>query len=227
MLFTAIIIGFAGSLHCLGMCSPLAMAVTRLRKPFIINRLFYNGGRIFVYGILGVFVSIFGSLFQFTAFQNIFSLSLGCLLILFGIIGISSVHVPFLTTGALKVTGLVKNLFSIFLQKKGLLSITCMGMLNGLLPCGLTYLALTYCLTLSDAWHGFLFMLIFGAGTLPVMLGLTSALQPLITRFDINFRRITRIVLIVLGGLLITRSLLFHLPYNGNTIAKENIVICR
>jgi len=227
MLFTAIVIGFAGSLHCLGMCSPLAMAVTNLRKPFIVNRLVYNGGRIFTYGTLGALSTIFGSLFQFTGFQNIFSVGLGSVLIVFGIMGVSSIRVPVLTNSILKITGSLKNLFSAFIQKKGILSITIMGMLNGLLPCGLTYLALTYCLALMDPIQGFLFMFIFGVGTLPVMLGLTSIIQSLITRFNINFQRLTRIVMIALGGLLITRSLYDHIHEGTASRTKEEIVICR
>ncbi|HMR57037.1 MAG TPA: sulfite exporter TauE/SafE family protein, partial [Cyclobacteriaceae bacterium] len=51
-MWTAIVLGLAGSLHCAGMCSPLAMAVTA-KKPFVINKVVYNSGRILIYGLLG------------------------------------------------------------------------------------------------------------------------------------------------------------------------------
>ncbi len=225
MWVTAIIIGFAGSFHCLGMCSPLVMAVSSISTPYFANRLIYNVGRILSYGILGAIVTTFGSLFQFSGFQNILSIGLGGVLIVFGLAGISHIRIPFVSTPLQSITSGLKKLFSKFLERKTFLSLAAMGMLNGLLPCGLTYLALTYCLTLADATSGFLFMLIFGAGTLPVMLGFTSVIQLLISKF--NFRKITTVMMITLGTLLITRSLYTHYHENAIPLASDNVVICK
>ncbi len=227
MWLTALVMGFAGSLHCLGMCSPLAMAVTTLRKPFFINRLVYNGGRIFCYGLLGALVSSFGSLFRLSGIQNILTISLGCVLILVGLGGISHIRIPVLTGMIQRITFAIKGLFSGFLQKKTILSMAMMGMLNGLLPCGLTYLALTYCLTVAHAADGFFFMLIFGAGTLPVMLGFTSGLQSLITRFNFSFRNFSTVAMITLGILLITRSVYVQYHAKNHYQSEDTTVICR
>lgn len=225
MWISALLIGLAGSLHCLGMCSPLAMAVTTLRRPFLLNRLVYNGGRIFTYGLLGALVSSFGSLFGLSGFQNFLTIFLGSVLVIMGLAGTGQIRIPILTRLIQKIVTAIKILFSELLKEKTILSISIMGMLNGLLPCGLTYLALTYCLTLTNAASGFLFMLIFGAGTLPVMLGFTSVMQVFISRFEFNFRKLTTVVMIALGTLLITRSIYVH--YNNNTSPKDSIVICR
>ena len=225
MWISALLIGLAGSLHCLGMCSPLAMAVTTLRRPFLLNRLVYNGGRIFTYGLLGALVSSFGSLFGLSGFQNFLTIFLGSVLVIMGLAGTGPIRIPILTRLIQKIVTAIKILFSELLKEKTILSISIMGMLNGLLPCGLTYLALTYCLTLTNAASGFLFMLIFGAGTLPVMLGFTSVMQVFISRFEFNFRKLTTVVMIALGTLLITRSIYVH--YNNNTSPKDSIVICR
>ncbi len=227
MWLTALVIGFTGSLHCIGMCSPLALAVTSLRKPFIINRLVYNGGRIFSYGLLGAIVSAFGSLFDLSGFQNILTVTLGGVLVIIGLTGLSHIRIPILTGVIQRIGIAIKNLFSRFLQKKTILSITIMGMLNGLLPCGLTYLALTYCLTVGNAANGFFFMLIFGAGTLPMMLGITSVLQVLISRFNFSFRNFTTVAMIALGALLITRSVYVQYHENGNLPSADSIIICK
>lgn len=226
MLFTAIVLGFAGSLHCIGMCSPLAMSVTASRTPFLINRIVYNGGRILTYGLLGGLVSVLGSLVRIPELQNILSAAVGSVLVLLGLTGVSTIRIPLLTTFMVKLSGFVKSLFTVFLQRKGFLSIAFMGMVNGLLPCGLTYLALTYCLTLTDGLHGVLFMLIFGVGTLPAMLGATSVIQSLIHRFRINFKKLTTVVMITMGLLLISRSFFTHQHHIDNPI-KQEIVICR
>jgi sulfite exporter TauE/SafE len=224
---TALIMGLAGSLHCLGMCSPLAMAATGVHRPFVLNRLVYNAGRIFSYGLLGGIVAAFGSIFDFPRVQTIFSLTLGAVLILMGLTGSGHVRIPLLTSLLQRITGLIKVAFSELLKKKTFVSTVALGMVNGLLPCGLTYLALAYCATAGGALDGFSFMLVFGIGTLPVMLGFTSLLQGLMSRFSFSVVRFTSITMVVVGALLITRSAISHTPDIGILKAGIPIVICK
>jgi uncharacterized protein len=205
MWITALILGLAGSLHCVGMCSPLAMAVTHIRSPFIINKLLYNGGRIFTYGLLGALASSFGLFFQFSSYQNILSITLGCILLLIGVGGISGIKIPLITPFIQFIVLRLKVLFGRFLKQKSYPAITVLGILNGLLPCGLTYLAMTYCLTLQGPLDGFYFMLLFGTGTLPVLLGITGVFNFLVKRFQFNIGRLSTVMFIFLGCLLIAR----------------------
>lgn len=226
MILTAFMLGLAGSLHCVGMCSPLVMAVTNLKGPQFVNRLVYNMGRIFSYGLLGLVAATFGSLFQFSGFQNAISTALGALLILGGILGLTTVKIPLLTTGMLTLTGTIKKIFSKFLSKKTISSLTLMGMLNGVLPCGLTSIALAYCISLSTPQEGLLFMLIFGLATLPVMLGLTSIFQIYIKKLNFSFHKVTTVTMILLGILLISRSLL-AVRHSAPDAAGTAITICQ
>lgn len=222
MWITALILGLAGSLHCVGMCSPLAMAVTRVRTPFIINKLLYNGGRIFTYGLLGALASSFGLFFQFTAYQNILSITVGCLLVLIGIGGISGIKIPIVTPSIQFIVLRLKVLFGKFLKQKSYPAITALGILNGLLPCGLTYLAMTYCLTLQGPLDGFYFMVLFGAGTLPVLLGITSVFNFLIKRFRFNTGRLSTAMFIFLGCLLIARVMFAKGADHTHTTVQMN-----
>lgn len=224
MFLTALVIGFLGSLHCAGMCSPLAMAVTNLSKPAFINRFVYNGGRILSYGLQGIAAASVGTLFEFTGLQQSFSITLGMLLIIAGFAGITRFNIPFLTKGIQKLTTFLKINLSAFIQKKTKVALIITGVLNGLLPCGLTYMALTYCLTLAHPFHGFIYMLVFGIGTLPVMLGFTSIVQLLITRLHINFRKVTTVTMVSLGALLIGRSVHVHPETVHPT---DEITVCR
>lgn len=229
MWITALVLGLAGSLHCAGMCSPLAMSVTSLRGPFLMNRLLYNSGRVFTYGLLGALVSAFGQLFSFSAFQNILSLGLGSTLVLLGIGGISGLRIPVVTSAIQKFTSWLKVLFGKFLERKTYSAIAFMGVLNGLLPCGLTYLALTYCLVLQGPLDGFNFMVLFGAGTLPVMLGFTWAIQYLVKRFRLNFNCISTVLLIFLGCLLVGRIFIqpaHHSGINHSMKMEKAEVLC-
>ncbi len=75
MLITALIMGFAGSLHCAGMCSPLVMAMTSMKRGALINKLIYNSGRILTYGFFGALVSSVGAILPLSKYQNLFSIA--------------------------------------------------------------------------------------------------------------------------------------------------------
>jgi uncharacterized protein len=227
MIWTAIILGFAGSLHCMGMCSPLAMAVANLSPTVILNRILYNAGRVLTYGVLGSIVSTVGLAFPLIKFQNLLSILLGIALLVIGISGVSAIRIPVVTTTLARLNIILKKLFSGFLQDKNHRSTFILGSLNGLLPCGLSFLALTYCITLAKPWDGFGFMLLFGLGTLPVMLGFTSVFNWLILRLHVTSQRLTTSLMIVSGVLLIVRVFIIHVPEAG-CVSPEviDIVVC-
>lgn len=227
MFLTAIIMGLAGGLHCAGMCGPLVMAVTA-KNPFVGSKIIYNTGRVLTYGILGLGAGAVGSIIQLTAFQNVLAYVVGGVLLLMGFGAISGVKIPILTSLVNRFTAWLKITFGKFLQGKR--NIFFLGMLNGLLPCGLTYLALTYCLTLSSFTEGFLFMIIFGLGTIPVMVGVLWLLGITLYKLKLSYRKISMIVLIGIGSLVIGRALVSHTNHVNNGANSEVIageVICR
>ena len=227
MLVTALIMGFAGSLHCVGMCSPLAMAVSNMNPQAFLNRIIYNIGRMLMYGILGTLIASAGYIIPISKFQNLVSILLGIALLLIGV-GLLKANIPFLTKVVTTFTGFIKNLFAKYLTRKSYRSVFLLGMLNGLLPCGLVLIALTYSLTLQSPWQGFIFMVVFGAGTLPVMLGLTSIISQLVQRFNFSLRHITTGMLIASGILLIARVFIVQLPHHPNIQQGViDIVLCR
>src|SRR5687768_17226209 len=228
MLWTAFILGFAGSLHCMGMCSPLAMSVTNLSSNVILSRIVYNLGRIATYGILGVIVASVGLGFPLTKYQNLLSILLGISLLVIGSAGVTIIRVPFLTNVLGSFSLLLKRLFSKFLQRKNHLSTLTLGSLNGVLPCGLSFLALTYCITLAGPADGFIFMIAFGLGTLPVMLGFTSVFHWMVSRLNVQVKSITTSMLILSGLLLIGRVFFVHVPHADSVQQGViDIVLCR
>lgn len=225
-MWTAVIMGLAGSLHCAGMCSPLAMAITS-KKPFLPFKLVYNTGRILTYGLLGALAAGFGSLFMLTSYQSLLSFSIGAVFLLMGIGAISGVRIPYLTEGLNRFTSRLKRMFNFWLQRKGLAPVFFMGMLNGLLPCGLTYLAMTYCFILPKAVDGFFYMLLFGVGTWPVMIGITWLMGLGFKRITVNYQKITTIVFIAIGIWMVARSFTSpetHAHLSGNASKEE--VLC-
>ena len=84
-LWTAFLIGFAGSLHCIGMCGPIAIALpigetSRIR--LLLGRVLYNVGRILTYGLLGLGAGLIGQTVHVSGYQQIVSIVLGSLILL-------------------------------------------------------------------------------------------------------------------------------------------------
>jgi sulfite exporter TauE/SafE len=224
MLTTALLMGFAGSLHCIGMCSPLAMAVSRFNRAAFVNRVIYNVGRIFTYALMGLVFGLAGEMIPLQNFQNIFSLVLGVCFLLFAFIGMDKVHIPLLSNGLIKLSIALKITFSKFLARRTYFSVLTLGALNGLLPCGLTFLALSYSITLASAWESFYFMLVFGVGTLPAMLGVTLGVSSLVKRLNVNMKNVTVVMFFITGCLLIARV---YVHYDFGHHQKEtDIVTC-
>jgi uncharacterized protein len=228
MLLTALLMGIAGSLHCAGMCSPLILAVTA-KRPHIAQKILYNTGRIFTYGMLGIVASTVGMFIQLSAYQQVLSILVGGMLLVIGLGGISGVKIPVLTSAIVHITLWLKRKFGFVLQHKGAWSSVLLGMLNGLLPCGLTYLAMTYCLSLTAWWEGFIFMFVFGLGTWPVMLGATSLLGFSGVFLKRNLSRMITILFVISGCLLIGRGVFIHAhqPVGDADSLIQSEVICR
>lgn len=228
MWVTALVIGFAGSLHCIGMCSPLAMAVTSMNASAFRSRLIYNSGRVLTYGLMGAAVAGAGFLLPFDKFQNMISISLGIAMLAVGFGSLKSIRIPGLTQLMQRFITLLKGLFARHLKRKNMGTMALLGALNGLLPCGLTIVALTWCLTLQGPLDGFYFMLIFGAGTLPAMLGLTSAIPMIIKKYHWNLQKITSTMIILSGVVLIARVFIIHLPHTSpGAHSLADIILCR
>ena len=227
MWLTALILGFAGSFHCMGMCSPLVMAVSSMKTTAVLNRILYNAGRVATYGLMGAVVATIGFALPLNQYQGVMSILLGTTLLFMGLSG-QKVNIPGLTVAIQKFTSFIKRKFGHYIQQKNKTSMIILGSLNGLLPCGLTFVALTYCLTLHGPLDGFNFMLLFGAGTLPVMLGLTSLIHLLLKKSKLKLQRVTTTMLIVSGCLLIARVFLIHLPHASSLgEGLKDIVLCR
>lgn len=229
MFITAVLVGLAGGLHCAGMCGPLVLAATA-RNPFLYTKIIYTLGRILTYGMMGALAGGLGSLIQLTEYQSALAFILGGLFLLMGFGAISGIKVPVLSKLINRFTGWLRVIFGAFIQKKGNSAFLILGMLNGLLPCGLTYLAMTYCLTLDTYWEGFLFMVVFGLGTVPLMTGAMWAVGKILNRVRVNYQKVSMILLIAVGSLIIGRAVFSHKHTSGNYMQTQlttEEVLCR
>jgi uncharacterized protein len=215
LFIAALLSGLIGSLHCLGMCGPIVLMLpvgTISKTELLLGRLMYNFGRVITYAILGAFSGLLGHLIFLAGYQQALSIILGAIILLAFILPrrlIRRMSPSFVRN----FTDRLQSLWAGLLNSSRLISLLFIGLLNGLLPCGLVYVALAAASTTGNALKGSLYMAIFGFGTVPLMLifSLFSGLLP--GGFRRLAFRLVPIGAIALGILLIIRGLSLGIPY--------------
>lgn len=211
-LWSALILGVLGSLHCAGMCGPLALAlpsVGRTPASFVAGRLAYNAGRVITYGLLGAFFGLIGGTLAVAGLQRWLSIAAGAA-ILIGLL-LSSRFA--LALPAINTVGWLKSAFGKLLQQRTLSSLLFLGGLNGLLPCGLVYVACAGATATGNLQTGVMYMLVFGLGTVPMMLGIGLFGQKLQIWFRFRLEKLVPACLTLVAVLLILRGLSLGIPY--------------
>lgn len=210
--WTAFLLGLVGSAHCAGMCGPLALALPttgNTHATFLIGRVLYNSGRLATYATLGAIFGLIGQSFALAGFQRWISLAAGAAILL-GLLASSRFA---LGLPAITAVGWLKSSFGKLLQQRSLTSVFLLGLLNGLLPCGLVYAAAAGATATGHFLDGALAMLAFGLGTVPMMLGFSLAGPRLHTTFRFRLQRFIPASLAIVGALLILRGLALGIPY--------------
>ncbi|MFC5625330.1 sulfite exporter TauE/SafE family protein [Algoriphagus winogradskyi] len=170
MLWTAFILGFLGSFHCVGMCGPIALAVGGSgSKSFFYNKILYNLGRSITYALLGLIIGSIGFSLSLAGVQQGFSIAMGVLILIMALSYKKSDQ--FLTIPALSgIVMWVKRQLNRFLKAGGPFAFFGAGLANGLLPCGMVYMALIAALAFQSPLLGATYMFFFGMGTIPLLL---------------------------------------------------------
>ncbi len=99
------------------------------------------------------------------------------------------------------------------LQRNSLSAQAALGALNGLLPCGLVYVAAVGAAATGHPASGAIFMIFFGLGTFPMMLGIHIAGQRLAIPPGFPIRSVTRTAVLMMSFLLILRGLGLGIPF--------------
>jgi len=211
----ALVIGLMGSFHCLGMCGPIAMALPlkdNTTAGRILSSMLYNFGRVLTYGLLGVIFGILGRGFYLGGIQQWVSIALGVIMVL-------SVLFPLLFKKlslegvAARFSGKIKAGFGKLFGIRSLSSLFTIGLLNGLLPCGLVYIALAGAITGHSAMEGAFYMMLFGLGTVPMMFLLPVIGNMISLKFRRRISKFLPFFILFIGLLFIVRGLNLGIPY--------------
>jgi len=215
-IYTGLTIGLIGSLHCIGMCGPIAVALPLGRRSFFdraIGGLTYNLGRTITYGFMGFIFGLLGKGIEMAGFQQWASILLGVVMIL-------SVFFPFLFKDQFGnagfgngISGKIVSRLRVLFGNHSKRNLLVIGLLNGLLPCGLVYVAIAGAININDVLAGILFMVAFGLGTIPLLLAVSLLGNMVGAKLKNKLNKIIPVFIVILGIIFILRGMSLGIPY--------------
>ena len=216
MLGSAIILGLMGSLHCVGMCGPIAfmLPVDRSNNFKKFSQIFiYHLGRLSAYGIIGFVFGLLGKGLYLFGVQQKLSITIGILMIMVVLLPYRTFAKFNFSKPVYKVIAKVKSNLGSALKKKTPDTFLTIGFLNGFLPCGLVYMALFGAIAMGNAAEGGLYMVLFGMGTIPLMTTTIYFGNFLNSGLRQKVQKLIPVIVVLIGVLFILRGLGLGIPY--------------
>ncbi len=216
MLLSALILGLMGSLHCVGMCGPIAfmLPVDRSNSFKKFGQIFlYHFGRLLAYGSIGLVFGLLGKGLYVFGMQQSLSIAIGILMIVIVLIPYRTFNKYNLSKPIYKVISEVKNRLGQELKKKSPDTFLTIGFLNGFLPCGLVYMALFGAIAMGSSLEGGLYMILFGLGTIPLMTATVYFSALLKGAAKQKVQKLIPVFVVMIGVLFILRGLGLGIPY--------------
>jgi uncharacterized protein len=223
-------LGLAGSLHCAGMCGPIALALPGKRAiswSVAGEKLAYQFGRVSTYTTLGALAGVGGQVAVDAGFSQTLSIASGVLMILTAIIQLA-LHkniIPIAVTD--RLLGPLHRHFSLLIGKGGGAAAHYgIGLVNGLLPCGLVVSALMGAIGTGSVTEGAAFMALFGLGTVPLMSAVAILGASLSCAMRHKLRYATPAIAVIIGVVFVLRGMSLGIPYVSPVIEHGKPACC-
>ena len=222
----AFFIGLLGSLHCIGMCGPLAFAVPVRQSGWfsvVWNKLLYQLGRTASYTILGALVGLLGRQIWQAGFQQGVSIITGLLILIAALSKI--LKLSFLKRSPDFLIKPINRLFTYAFNHKA--NHLIIGMINGILPCGFVYLALAGAINAGDIPKSMSYMFWFGVGTTPLMFAATIIVGFSGMPFRKRLNRFVPYMMLLLGAWFMMRGMELNIPYLSPQRPLSSVAECK
>jgi sulfite exporter TauE/SafE len=203
------LVGFLTSFHCVGMCGPLIVGYTAKNATTGVksygSHLLYGIGKTVSYTVIGGLFGAFGSMIAFTPFtQGVVGVAAGIFLILFGLhmlnVFPSLRHVQFKAPAFL-----MRFVGKQYRRNRGPFVI---GLLNGLMIiCGPLQAMYVMAAGTGNWMEGATTLLLFGLGTLPLLLGFGFLTSLLSANVAPKLLKASGVIVMALGAIMLNRGL--------------------
>ncbi|MNQ00816.1 hypothetical protein D3C85_134720 [compost metagenome] len=229
MLYTAFFFGLISSLHCIGMCGPIALMlpVERNNPAKKISQIVtYHLGRLAAYATIGLIFGLIGKGFFLAGMQQKLSIFIGISIIVVILIPERTFAQYNFSKPVFKLISKVKTKLGSQFKNRSYKSLFTIGLLNGFLPCGMVYVALFGAIAMQSAGFGVLYMILFGLGTVPMMSSVVYLNSFLTVSIRNKIQKAIPYVGVLIGVLFILRGLGLGIPYvsptNMSLFVQEN-----
>ena len=218
-MITPFLIGFLGSLHCIGMCGPITLTLLG-HHSFSMRLISYHLARVLTYVIIGAFLGTFGYSLFFFHIQQYVAIVIGSLILIVYLVPRLRKYLERFYYQTFIYRWINRQVFQkISIKNKWILG----GIMNGLLPCGLTYIAMAGAAVSANYVEGALYMWSFGLGTVPAMLLVSLGETWTMHKFRWLIPKVIPIIAILSGILLILRGVMTAIP-NFNQLINETLI---
>ncbi|NIM60130.1 MAG: sulfite exporter TauE/SafE family protein [Acidobacteria bacterium] len=205
--------GLAGSLHCVGMCGPILLGLSRslpTGRSFSTDALAYHLGRLWTYALLGLIAGSFGRRLELAwGGRRAFAFALGGVVIVNGLLVMRRARSRLEQRLGAALGGLLRRLTAVggLGGQRGFAARVLVGAVMGLTPCGMVWMALVPAAALGNPLLSAAGMLAFGLGTLPALSGVVVIDRLLATRLRRHGRTLAAIALILAGIWMLGRAI--------------------
>jgi sulfite exporter TauE/SafE len=216
MLISALILGLLGSLHCVGMCGPIAfmLPVNRSNSFKKVSQIStYHFGRLLAYSIIGLVFGLVGKSLYIFGLQQQLSIAIGFIMIILVLIPYKTIGKYNLSRPLNRLISKVKSSLGQALKKKTADTFLTIGFLNGFLPCGLVYMAVFGSIATGSLLQGSFYMILFGIGTIPLMTSAIYLGKFLNSTVKQRIQKAIPVFVVIIGVLFILRGLGLGIPY--------------
>ena len=210
MLYSAFILGLISSLHCIGMCGPIAMMLPvdhQNEAKKVTQIITYHLGRLTAYTTIGLIFGLVGRGFFLAGLQQNMSIFIGVAMIIVVLIPEKIFAKYNFSKPVYRVISKVKSNLGSQFKNRSYKSLFTIGLLNGFLPCGMVYVALFGAIAMQSAGSGVLYMLLFGVGTMPLMTVVVYIRSVIKLPFRDKIQKAIPYITVIIGILFILRGL--------------------
>ena len=229
MLYSALLFGLISSLHCIGMCGPIAMMLpVNKSNPAekVIQILIYHIGRLTAYASLGLIFGLLGRGFYMAGIQQQLSIAVGILMIVIVVVPEREFMKYNFSKPVYRLLSKIKSNLGNQFKRKSPDAFFTIGLLNGFLPCGLVYAALFGAIAMQNLTLSVTYMILYGIGTIPMMSALVYLSNLLSIPVRNKLQKIIPIVAVFIGIIFIFRGLGLDIAYlspsDTNLFVKAN-----
>lgn len=230
-LWVIFLTGLVTSLHCVAMCGNFVLTFAingehsaKSKFSAILPHLYYNGAKLISYSVVGAAAGLVGSAINLGKYQGGVNIVAGMFMVLMAL-NMMNLH-PALRVFSFRMPRkLSAKLFKSAAQADTFAPAV-FGLFNGIMPCGPLQAMVIYAASSGGPIQGSMTMLVFGLGTVPLMLTYGTFASTLAKKYKGQMALAGALIIMILGLVVMNRGLVLSgFKYNIKYVSTKAIAM--